>query len=406
VTDPETTLTQARTLLPDTIALRREIHANPELGLQLPATRVAVLEGLKGLDLTIELSETTSGIVATLRGGSPGPTLLLRGDMDALPMPEDTDLEFKSQNTGAMHACGHDSHTAMLVSAARLLEARRDELAGNVKFMFQPGEEGHFGARFMLEEGILEREPAVDAAFALHVFPLLPSGLASAKVGPMLASADVFSIEITGRGGHASMPHDALDPVPIACEVVQALQTFVTRRVNAFDPAVVSVTRIEAGTTNNVIPETATAAGTIRTVSERTRSLVHEGLERVAVGIAEAHGATAKVQLTKGYPVTVNHDAFTRFAIETGRELLGARSVIEAPSPAMGAEDFSYVLQRVPGTFMILGVRPEGVDQPAPCHSNRMLMDEDGMATGIALHAAMALRFLDGEKREFLPPAA
>ena len=395
----EELLRDAKALLPDAIELRRRIHRHPELGLELPETKRALLQSLEGLDLEIRECTTTSGVVATLRGRAAGPTILLRADMDALPMPEDTGLEFRSRVPGAMHSCGHDSHVAMLAQAARLLEARRDQLQGNVVFMFQPGEEGHGGARYMLEEGLLE-DPAVDAAFAIHIFPLVPCGMVASKPGPLLASADEFTIELVGKGGHASMPHDAIDPIPVACEVVQALQTFVTRRVNAFDPAVLTVAKIEAGTALNVIPETARLGGTLRAVSESARVIVHEGIERIARGIAEAHRLEARVKIDEGYPVTVNHAAFTPFALDTARELLGSDRVIEQPNPAMGAEDFSYVLQKVPGSMVILGVRPEDAE-PAPCHSNRMVLNEAGMQQGIALHVAMALAYLDGEAREF-----
>ncbi len=392
-------LRDAKSLLSDAIQLRRRLHRHPELGLELPKTRRAVLESLAGLDLEVSECTTTSGVVATLHGGAPGPTILLRADMDALPMPEDTGLEFQSRVPGAMHACGHDSHVAMLAAAARLLEARRDQLQGSVVFMFQPGEEGHGGARYMLEEGLLD-DPAVDAAFAIHIFPLLPCGMVASKPGPLLASADEFSLELVGKGGHASMPHDAVDPIPVACEVVQALQSFVTRRVNAFDPAVLTVAKIEAGTANNVIPESARLSGTIRAVSEGARKIVHEGIQRIARGIAEAHQLEARVEIYEGYPVTVNHAEFTSFTLDTARELLGSEQVVEQPSPAMGAEDFSYVLQKVPGTMVILGVRPEDAE-PAPCHSNRMVLSEAGMQQGIALHAAMALKYLDGAARQF-----
>ena len=387
-------------LLPDAVTLRRRIHMHPELGLDLPETKLAVLDSLRDLDVEIAESATTSGVVATLRGGAPGPTLLLRGDMDALPMPEDTELEFKSKVAGAMHACGHDSHVAMLAGAARLLESRRHELARTVKFMFQPGEEGHHGARFMIEEGLLQDEPKVDAAFAIHIFPMIPIGVIGSRPGPMLASADQFEIELVGKGGHASMPHHAVDPIPGACEVVQALQTFVTRRVDAFNPAVVTVTKLESGTTFNVIPENARLAGTIRAISETARKIVHDGIAQVARGIAEAHWLEAKVNLRLGYPVTVNHGEFTHFALDTARELLGPDHVLETPHPVMGAEDWSYVLQEVPGSMVFLGVRPDDAEA-VPCHSNRMVLNEEGMQHGIALHAAMALRYLDGEKREF-----
>ncbi len=392
----EELITQAKALLPNAVELRRRIHQHPELGLELPETKRALLEALAGVDLKIVECTTTSGVIATLEGSRPGPTLLLRADMDALPMPEDTNLEFKSQVSGAMHACGHDSHVAMLAGAAHLLDAHRDQLAGRVKLMFQPGEEGHAGARFMLEEGLLEN-PDVDAAFAIHIYPLIPNGVVGTRRGPMLASADSFEIKVGGRGGHASMPHDTLDPIPVACEVVQALQTFVTRRVNAFDPAVLTVAKIEAGTTGNVIPEDATLAGTIRAVSERSRNNVHEGIERVARGIAQAHGLEVDVQITPGYPATVNDVDFAGFSLDTARELLGDGSVLEAPTPLMGAEDFSFVLQKVPGAMVFLGVRPDDAEA-VPCHSNRMVLNESGMATGIALHAAMALNYLDGSR--------
>ncbi len=387
----------AQKLLPRAIDLRRRIHRHPELGLELPETRRAILEDLDGLDLEIRQSETTSGIVATLRGAKPGPSIVLRGDMDALPMPEDTNLAFKSEIEGVMHACGHDSHVAMLAGAARLLSAHRDQLAGNVMFMFQPGEEGHHGAKHMLEEGLLDD---ADAGFAIHIFPIIPCGMVTSKRGAFMASADEFKIELTGKGGHASMPHQALDPIPAACELVGALQTFVTRGSDAFDPVVVSVSLIRAGTTYNVIPETARIGGTIRAISEKARMRTHDGIDRVARGIALAHGLEVKVELLLGYPVTVNHDAFTDFALDTARELVGPEKVVVSPNPVMGAEDWSYVLQKIPGCMVILGVRPDDAE-PAPCHSNRMVLNEKGMATGIALHAAVARRYLDGEQRVF-----
>jgi hippurate hydrolase len=387
-------LESAQKLQPQVVDLRRRIHAEPELGLELPETRAKVVEAISDLDLEVELSERTSGIVATLRGPRPGRTILLRGDMDALPMPEDTDLPFRSRREGAMHACGHDAHTAMLAGAARLLCERRESVTGNVVFMFQPGEEGHFGARVMLEEGLLERDPAPDAAFAIHITPNLPAGMLATRAGPIMASADVFSVDIAGRGGHASMPHDAVDPIPVACGIVQALQTFVTRRVHAFEPVVLSVTKLEAGTTTNVIPESAKLLGTLRSVSEVSRKRAQEGIRRVASRIAEAHEVEARVHVIDGYPVTVNDSDFTQLALRVGTELLGEGHAIEMPFPLMGAEDWSYVLDRVPGAMVYVGVQPEGVEAAPPCHSNRMLLNEEGMAYGTALHAALALRYL------------
>jgi amidohydrolase len=396
-------LLEARDVLPDVVRLRRRLHARPEIGLHLPFTQDEVLAALDDLPVTIATGSSTSSVVATLEGPRPGPTMLLRGDMDALPMPEDTGLPFASDVEGAMHACGHDTHVAMLAGAARLLAARREQLAGRVVLMFQPGEEGHHGARFMLEEGLLDVGPLADGspspvsgAFALHITSLFPSGTINLRGGTMMASSDTMRIVVRGRGGHASAPHQALDPIPVACEIVQAIQTMVTRRIDVFDPAVVTVGHITAGTTTNVIPETAEILGTIRAVSERTRRRVHDGVRRVAEGVAAAHEAATEVEVELGYPVTVNDLGYAGFASQVAAELLGPAKVTAMPSPVMGAEDFSYVLQEVPGAMAFLGATPPGVDprQAAPNHSNRVLFDEQAMLTGIAVYAQVALAHL------------
>jgi len=388
----DTLLAGAAGLLDAAVELRRRIHAEPELGLDLPSTQAAVLESLDGLGLEITTGVALSSVVAVLDGDNDGPTTLLRGDMDALPMPEDTGLEYASRTDGAMHACGHDAHVAMLAGAARLLAGRRSQLCGRVVFMFQPGEEGHAGAKVMLDEGLLDRFGECDRAFAIHVTPLLPPGMVATRGGPVMASADEFRLTVTGRGGHASMPHDAVDPIPPACEVVLALQSMVTRTVPAFDPAVVTVAHMSAGTTSNVIPETATLEGTVRAVSEATRALAIAGVEQVATSVAAAHGCSASIDwTTKGYPVTVNSPAAAEQTIAVASALIGEEKVLRLPTPVMGAEDWSFVLERVPGAMAFLGVAPVGVAHPAPNHSNRMLLDESAMATGIALHAAMAL---------------
>jgi hippurate hydrolase len=396
----DTLLAEADDLQGEAVSFRRTLHEHPELGLELPFTQERVLEAIDGLDLDVRVGDTTTSVVATLDGARPGPTILLRGDMDALPMPEDTGLDFSSRVEGTMHACGHDLHTTMLVGAARLLAARRAELAGSVRFMFQPGEEGHHGARYMLEEGLLDAAPdrPVTGAFALHVFSVLPAGVVALRGGSQMASADQFLITVNGHGGHASAPFQALDPVPIACEIVTALQTFVTRGLDVFDPGVITVGRIMAGTTFNVIPETAELYGTMRAVSERTRMKLRDGMRRVAEGIAAAHGTTANVELDPGYPVTVNDREFAGFVHDVAVDLIGREAVLKMPHPVMGSEDFSYVLQRVPGAMAFLGAAPPGVEagRAEPNHSNRVMFDEQVMARGTALYAAVALRHLAG----------
>jgi hippurate hydrolase len=387
-------LSEAQDIADDVIALRRRIHRRPEIGLTLPHTQATVLEALDGLGLETRTGQRTTSVIARLAGGRPGRTILLRADMDALPMPEDTGLPFASEVAGAMHACGHDAHVAMLVGAARLLARRRATLPGSVLFMFQPGEEGYHGARVMLEEGLVDGPQAPAGAFALHVTHRQPAGVVTTRPGPMLASGDTIQITVRGKGGHASAPHDCLDPIPIACEIVQAFQSLVTRKVNVFDPAVVTIAKIEAGTTRNVIPETASLLGTVRTVSEATRERVLDGVRRLADGIATAHGAEARVEIVRGYPVTANDPDFAGFVLDTARNLLGAERTEEMRHPVMGSEDFSYVLQRVPGAMANLGTRPDS-GPVFPNHSNRMLLNEAALPTGIALHVAVALRFLE-----------
>ena len=393
-------LDEANELLPDAVTLRRKLHANPELGLDLPETRAAVLEALADIEIEIELSEATSGLTATLRGEESGPGILLRADMDALPIVENTGLDFASKIPGRMHACGHDAHTAMLVGAARILDRHRSRLSGSVSLLFQAGEEGHFGARRMLDEGLLIRHPELRAAFALHVDPGNPVGQLACRSGPVMAAADVFSIELQGRGGHASMPHNAIDPIPVACEIVLALQTMVTRRIDAFDPVVLTATKISAGTTANVVPASAQVVGTLRSVSDHSRREAQRGIRRVAEQLAAAHEVEATVHVIDGYPPTLNDGEFVEFVRRVAIDLVGDESYLEMPAPIMGAEDFSYVLQQLPGAMMFLGARDESVDPAAPCHSDKMQLDEDGMATGIAIHAAVALDYLEAQAAE------
>ena len=394
-------LDEAAAIQSDTVALRRTLHRRPEVGLQLPRTQQTILDAIGQLGLDVRTGSAVTSVVAVLDGARPGATVLLRGDMDALPLAEDSGVDFASEVDGAMHACGHDTHVAMLVSAARLLAARRGDIAGRVVFMFQPGEEGLHGARYMLDEGLLEQAAdgaaPVSAAFALHISSEYPSGTINMRGGPTMAAGDRLEIVVSGKSGHASAPHRTLDPVPIACEIVQSLQTMVTRTVDVFDPAVITIARIVAGTTHNIIPERVEMAGTMRTLSEENREALRGRVVRVVQGIAAAYGASAEVEVESGYPVTVNDPAAADFMGAVASELAGPDGLRALDDPIMGSEDFSYVLQRVKGAMGFLGACPPGMDpdQAPPNHSRQVVFDEDAMPLGVATYAGVALRHLD-----------
>ncbi|MGH3942205.1 MAG: M20 metallopeptidase family protein [Pseudonocardiaceae bacterium] len=386
----------ARTLQPRTVALRRALHRRPEQGLHLPDTQAAVLTALADLPVRVRTGHSTSSVIGVIEGRRPGPTVLLRADMDALPLTEQSGVPFSSKVPGVMHACGHDAHVAMLASAARVITDRRDELAGQVLLMFQPGEEGFHGARHMLEEGLLEIAGMPEQAMALHITSTLDCGLVQSRPGAIMGSSDVLRVRVTGRGGHASAPQNAIDPIPAAAAMVGAIQTSLTRTLNVFDPAVVTVTRISAGTNSNIIPETAELEGTIRALSEPTRLKVHEQVRGVCEHVAAAHGCTCEVEIEHGYPVTVNDDEVGVQILDVARRVLGERHAELMPDPMMGAEDFSYVLAKVPGAMVFLGACPPGCEpDTAPSnHSNRVVFDESAMVHGVALYAGFALEAL------------
>lgn len=396
----------AELLAGEITALRRAIHADPELGLATPRTMAKVRAALADLPLDWREGVQTTGQVAVLHGTGPRPDagparrVLLRGDMDALPLAEETGLDFASAEPGRMHACGHDSHTAMLAGAVRLLAERRADFAGEVLFMFQPGEEGFGGARMMIEDGLLD--PAPDAAFAYHVVPNAPHGLFVGREGPLMAASDAIEIVVTGRGGHASMPHFAADPLPVACEIVTALQTMVTRRFDAAEPVVVTITQFAASDADNVIAERCVLRGTIRTLSQARREAVHAACREVVAGITAAHGMSGTMSVRRGFPVTHNDPSAVALARAVVRDRHGEAGWHDLPAPLMTAEDFSYVLQKVPGAMILLGVAAPDADwQRAPgLHSPRMHVDEAVLPRGAAMLAALALRVL----AEGLPP--
>lgn len=381
--------------LPATTALRHTLHRAPEIGLDLPGTQRIVLDALADLDLEVTTGRSTTSVTAVLRGARPGPAVLLRGDMDGLPVTELTGEPFASQHPGAMHACGHDLHVAGLVAAARLLAARRDRFAGSVVLMFQPGEEGDHGARHMIEEGVLDAAgERVVGAYGVHVMSsTLPVGVVASRPGTLMAASDVVQVTVHGRGGHGSKPYLAADPVPVAAEIVLALQAMVTRQFDVFDPVVVTVGRVEAGTKDNIIPDVAHLDATVRTFSAATHAAVPDRIARVCEHVAAAHGLTVTVTYRRGYPVTVNDAAEVDRARRVTRALFGDAAWVDADVPVPGAEDFSYVLQEVPGAYLFVGATPPDDDpETAPYnHSPRARFADEALTTSPALLAALAL---------------
>ncbi|MSR99441.1 M20 family metallopeptidase [Arthrobacter sp. BL-252-APC-1A] len=386
---------EGQDLLPDLVSLRRDIHREPEVGLHLPRTQQKILDALDGLGLEITTGKSLSSVTAVLRGGEDGPSVLLRGDMDALPVQELTDLEYASTN-GAMHACGHDLHVAGLVGAARLLAAQQRDISGNVIFMFQPGEEGDGGAGLMIEEGVLEAagEKPV-AAYGVHVRPG-PLGVFRTRPGTLMAGANELRITVHGSGGHGSQPHNALDPVPALVEIAGALQVMATRKFSVFDPIVLTVTQLEAGRAINVIPDTARLGASVRTLSAESVDRLIVETKALADGIAAAHGCTAEVSFEILYPMTENDPSRTFEAIRELRELFGEERVIQSRDPLMGSEDFSLVLQKIPGAFLFLGATPPEVDPETAAwnHSPRVLFDDSVLADQAAALAQLAFNRL------------
>ena len=389
----------AHRLGPELVALRRRLHRCPEVGLHLPLTQAAVLDALAGLGLEVSTGQSLSSVVAVLRGTAPvegeRPVVLLRGDMDALPVGEEVESDHVSELPGVMHACGHDLHVASLVGAARVLHGLRAELAGDVVLMFQPGEEGPGGAEPMLREGLLGAAGRrVDAAYAVHVTAAeRPFGVWFSRPGPLMASADEVTVTVRGAGGHGSAPHHALDPVPVACEVVLALQSAVTRRFDVFDPVVVTAGRVAAGTVNNVIPDDAEVELTVRALSDRHREEALAVVRRVAEGVSAAHGLSAEVVVDHGYPVTRNDDTEYAFARDVVTDLFGEDRWADMPNPEMGSEDMSFVMERVPGAYLFVSACAVPDHRLAPDnHSPRAVFDDAVVPDVAAALAELALR--------------
>ena len=387
----------AAELAPELIDLRRELHQIPEIGLQLPRTQERVLAALDGLPLEISLGADLSSITAVLRGGKSERVVLLRGDMDGLPVTERTGLDFASKHDGAMHACGHDLHTAGLVGAAKLLCARQSELTGDVVFMFQPGEEGWDGAGHMIREGVLTAAgPKAQYAYGLHVISSGEAHRFTGRPGPLMAASAGLFVRVIGAGAHGSRPHSGLDPIPVACEMVTALQTLVTRKFDVFDPVVVTVGLFQAGTRRNIIPDDASFDATVRTFSTTAQDKISAAAVKLCEDIAEAHGLRAEVRFDGEYPVTVNDANEHDFVADTVRDMFGDDTYEQLENPITGSEDFSRVLMEVPGAYVFLGASTRADDpESAPGnHSPLAAFDDAVLSEGAALLAELAVRRL------------
>jgi amidohydrolase len=387
---------QRDTEFAELVATRRDLHAHPELGFQEHRTAALVAERLASLGWEVKTAVGRTGVVGVLRGSAAGAgperTVLLRADMDALPIHEANDVAYRSTAPGAMHACGHDAHVAIGLAVARRLARDRGAWRGTVKYAFQPAEEGGNGALAMIEDGVLE-DPRVDAAFGLHVMNNLPIGKIAATGGPIMGSVDKFTIAIRGKGGHAALPHEAVDPVLAAAHVVAALQSVVSRSTDPFDQLVVSVTQIRAGDAFNVIPETAELAGTVRSMGGRPYEEAPQRLTAIATGVAQALGCTATVDYVRQTPATVNDDAMARLTARIAAQLVGEASVLTS-ARTLGGEDFSFFLQRVPGCFAWIGSQNPAKGFDSPHHSPRFDIDEDAMMIGVELLDRLAREYL------------
>jgi amidohydrolase len=388
-------------VLPQVVTWRRDFHQHPELGMQETRTAKIIAEHLRGLGMEVQTGVAGTGVVGILKGGRPGKVVGLRADMDGLPVTEQVDLPFKStekatwngQETGVMHACGHDNHIAILMGVATVLSRMRAELPGTVKFIFQPAEEGPGGAEPMVKAGVLDN-PKVDAVFGLHVFPYT-SGTIVYRSGPLMASADEFTIEITGRQTHGAVPWGGVDPIVVGAQLVTSMQSIVSRTVNiAQAPAVVTVGRFTAGNRSNIIPDKAEMVGTVRAFDQAERAKIRQRLTDMATKYAEAAGATAKVTWGLGYPVTTNDPALTERMVPTLQRVAGPGKAIVGPLTGT-AEDFSYFQQQVPGLFFFLGVTPPGQEATAAAnHSPLFFADESALPVGVRALANLTVDYL------------
>ncbi len=384
---------KANQIQDELVRIRREIHSNPELGLEEFKTAALVAGKLEELGMDVKTGVGETGVVGILNGAASGKTLLIRADMDCLAMQELNDVPYKSQVDGQMHACGHDAHTTWVLGAAMILSEMRDHFKGTVKFVFQPAEEGQGGANRMIQDGVLE-SPKVDAAIGAHVWPIVDAGKIGVKRNSMMAAPDMFHLTIKGQGGHGAEPHNCIDPISIGCQVYSALQTIVSRKINPVDSAVLSITQFNAGSAHNVIPNEVKMSGTVRTLLPETRDNMPKMMEKLISGIVEANGGSYDLEYTPYYPPVINDPEITDLVKHAASEVLGRENVVELPVPTMGGEDFSYFQQKVPGTFFVVGTRNEAAGLTNALHNPYFDIDESILSKASAVLSRCALEYL------------
>src|SRR6202048_79151 len=385
---PALTLHIPANVAEEVVAARRDLHAHPELGFEEHRTSAMVADRLRELGFEVHTGIGVTGVVGVLKGARPGKTIMLRADMDGLPIDEENDVPYHSQAPERMHACGHDGHVAMLLGAARIVMSRRDEVAGTVCFLFQPAEEGKGGAKAMVDDGVLERF-GIERAYGLHLASAHPAGQVGFREGAFYASSDSIEITVEGKGGHGASPHQTVDPVYVASQFVVAVQQIVSRNIDPIEPAVVTIGAFNGGTTHNVIPSRVKLLGTVRAFDAGVRAKMAERIERVLRGICESSGATYAFEYLWRYPVTSNDVEQTRYARALARRVAGDEHVADVPK-LMGAEDFSFFAERVPACFFTIGSNG-GPARSCPHHHARFDIDESALQTGVRMMTALAL---------------
>ncbi len=392
-------LSISRKSFSEIVKLRRELHQCPELAFEEFDTGKIIARELENLNIRVKNGVGKTGLVGVLNGNVDGGVVALRADMDALPISEESDVPFASKNSGKMHACGHDAHMAMLIGAAKILSELKIEVNGTVKFLFQPSEEKNpGGAPSMIKDGALA-DPNVDAVFGQHITTEIPVGKFGFRPGPLMASADELYFTVIGKGGHGASPHNAIDPIPIAAQVITSLQNVISRMRNPLDASVLTIGSIHGGSATNVIPDEVKLAGTFRAMNEVWRKKALGLIKRTADETAKSLGGKCKVEISRGYPVLVNREKETELAQNSAAKIFGKKSVV-ALHPVMSAEDFAYFLQKVPGTFWWIGAGNKKIGATASIHSSKFMIDENALTFGAAFLAFLTIEYLKSRERK------